>query len=1193
MAGPTAPLTKAFVFCGWECLPVDWLIDSSHDLSSPARQSSLHAQLQDVDCICAAMDCSTKSRAREIPRHFDDGRPAPRPLRSIEYPEGLPDLTQAEQSRVDTDNKACQFVLDEIQQLAERGGISVRENPWRSLHWYLPQEQQMMDSGIWMDKRYSACCLMGARAKSQCLRHNVPEIQEWPVLDCHHSHDPREWDPRVEDGKRIYPSHEEATYTATLSFAVAVACSWWAVRTGKATLHVPRMPTFSCQGRKEHWLALDPRSLREWLMTPLAITLGLSPVDPGEASRVPERGTIEQWLKDDKTLPDKCIYVGRGHHSHRLPTTQWKSPFVPGHDCSDEEWIAKYVEHVCTCPELWAALPSLCDKILVCDCPWQSLCEADLLAGLVFEATAPAPSPLHSGSHKRRRSQSAKELVTAVATSRIVQVSSCPVPPQPFSQEAIRLAFQKLFPEPWLSKTPFPLVEDLVNAPPFSCYSEWRHQQGWEWDGPLNPMMAYTPVRMALRTAEGKQAGAISQKAALPPLLPFGLEPDDHFHRACRRARSPLPTESPPVLDSDLLFAGYCHATWRGDLRTKREAAMGVLRELQSRMAPITKVLRTHQTQAIRQVTAGRDLGMLTLLTLLTSWGDTSYPFSLIKGLPAVGYAPPYSIFPEQPAVKLAMEDVLDGWQTHNANLLSTLRAGKDDDFLLTQSTQDAEQGFCTHPMTRAEFLKFIKNQPHRLIPRCVITQSSGKQRVIDNADHGGQSALSSDANKLVLCSPLRVAQHIVATHQYMDASSISQAQQSDTWETGGEDWPNAYRHSPMSFEESLGCVVTWFHKDLQEPAYQLYTGLLFGLPLAVTSFNRYSRLAEMLARRLLFVLASFYFDDALISDWSSSKGSGQSAMANINKLLGTPFAEEKRQQMSSKGLFLGLDHDVSKALNPGFVTFWARERLETKLTSIINSCQVQNKLPPGVASKIYGIANFLEQGIYGRIGCGGLHAIKERQYEKATYLTASIQACFSVLLAVLASKPYRVFPVLPQPCERFCIASDAALEVPQAGTGGLLAVWFEADYDQREAFVADIPSTIYQLWTPGEKKIAQLELLMVLFGLLARPHKFRNRRGIWFIDNTAALMALIKGRSDSPDLEAMSHLIHMALYALKCWIYWEWIPSKSNWSDAVSRLGFADPWFKSKGFAPYLAHFEPALLSLPFPSIIRIFEFM
>ena len=197
MSGPTAPLTKAFLFCGWRCLPVDWLIDPTHDLAHPARQASLSEQLQSVDCICAALDCSTKSRAREIPRVFDSGRPAPRPLRSVEYPEGLPDLTQAERQRVLTDNEACSFVLSEIQALAERGGASVRENPWRSLHWALPQEKSMMDSGLWQDKRYSACCMMGARSKSQCLRHNIEEISSWPVLDCKHTHDTSEWDPWV------------------------------------------------------------------------------------------------------------------------------------------------------------------------------------------------------------------------------------------------------------------------------------------------------------------------------------------------------------------------------------------------------------------------------------------------------------------------------------------------------------------------------------------------------------------------------------------------------------------------------------------------------------------------------------------------------------------------------------------------------------------------------------------------------------------------------------------------------------------------------------------------------------------------------------------------------------------------------------------------------------------------------------
>ena len=49
---------------------------------------------------------------------------------------------------------------------------------------------------------------------------------------------------------------------------------------------------------------------------------------------------------------------------------------------------------------------------------------------------------------------------------------------------------------------------------------------------------------------------------------------------------------------------------------------------------------------------------------------------------------------------------------------------------------------------------------------------------------------------------------------------------------------------------------VAWWH-------FQLYTGLLFGLPLAVTSFNRYSRAVEALGRHLLAILVSLYFGDS------------------------------------------------------------------------------------------------------------------------------------------------------------------------------------------------------------------------------------------------------------------------------------------------------------------------------------------
>ena len=148
--------------------------------------------------------------------------------------------------------------------------------------------------------------------------------------------------------------------------------------------------------------------------------------------------------------------------------------------------------------------------------------------------------------------------------------------------------------------------------------------------------------------------------------------------------------------------------------------------------------------------------------------------------------------------------------------------------------------------------------------------------------------------------------------------------------------------------------------------------------------------------------------------------------------------------------------------------------------------------------------------------------------------------------------------------------------------------MWFQNQIEKREAFLADIPPAVYHLWTPGDKKIAQLELSQVLYALIAGAS--RGRRVVWFIDNIAALMALIRGRSDSPDLEKMASLIHLACFALRTWIYWEYIPSKSNWADATSRLGMADPWRAAHQFTLFRVSFPFFLWKLPFSAVILVF---
>jgi hypothetical protein len=97
------------------------------------------------------------------------------------------------------DNKACNYVLNEIQKLRDRGGGSVRENPARSLHWWTSTEVAMWESGQWMDTSYAACTLGGARCKHQVLRRDVEEIQRWPPANCHHVHDAQEWTPYTSD----------------------------------------------------------------------------------------------------------------------------------------------------------------------------------------------------------------------------------------------------------------------------------------------------------------------------------------------------------------------------------------------------------------------------------------------------------------------------------------------------------------------------------------------------------------------------------------------------------------------------------------------------------------------------------------------------------------------------------------------------------------------------------------------------------------------------------------------------------------------------------------------------------------------------------------------------------------------------------------------------------------------------------
>ena len=57
-------------------------------------------------------------------------------------------------------------------------------------------------------------------------------------------------------------------------------------------------------------------------MAPLAVVLGLSAALQAERPGLPVRAALQDALLSRDTLPENCVYVGRGSFHHRLQVTK-------------------------------------------------------------------------------------------------------------------------------------------------------------------------------------------------------------------------------------------------------------------------------------------------------------------------------------------------------------------------------------------------------------------------------------------------------------------------------------------------------------------------------------------------------------------------------------------------------------------------------------------------------------------------------------------------------------------------------------------------------------------------------------------------------------------------------------------------------------------------------------------------------
>ena len=158
--------------------------------------------------------CGTASRARF--RRLNKRVHGPPPLRSLKWPNGLPNVRGTNLLRLRAANRLYSFMSKLILQLDGAGITWTVENPWTSLLWNTSYWQEV-------DKHTNVCyvelhnCMFGGqRLKRTCIASNNNAVMSLNIL-CDGTHEHAPWS--MQNG--IFDTAREAEYTPALAKALA------------------------------------------------------------------------------------------------------------------------------------------------------------------------------------------------------------------------------------------------------------------------------------------------------------------------------------------------------------------------------------------------------------------------------------------------------------------------------------------------------------------------------------------------------------------------------------------------------------------------------------------------------------------------------------------------------------------------------------------------------------------------------------------------------------------------------------------------------------------------------------------------------------------------------------------------------------------------------------------------------------
>ena len=152
--------------------------------------------------------CGTANRARDIRRFHND----PKPLRSEDWPEGLPGLTPKELERVSLANRLFEAACDFFLLACLTGVLVTMENPKNSYFWWTNWVKRLISTAQTFTGDFQVCMMGGDRDKWTRTLANFEEISAMNIA-CDKSHQHAPWGFAVDsEGRQVWATALESQY---------------------------------------------------------------------------------------------------------------------------------------------------------------------------------------------------------------------------------------------------------------------------------------------------------------------------------------------------------------------------------------------------------------------------------------------------------------------------------------------------------------------------------------------------------------------------------------------------------------------------------------------------------------------------------------------------------------------------------------------------------------------------------------------------------------------------------------------------------------------------------------------------------------------------------------------------------------------------------------------------------------------